>query len=560
MKKISSVLCGCKPAPKTLKFLLRACQQCWLSESLRRVGFAKGVKDINLLSFLATVSATFFFMVIYQRATTSKLDKQNIFSLLVLTSLAWWCVCDAFFYIARTKEEAWFWHQMGAPGWCGFIATTSYYFIVMTGLDQKLTPLVKAVFWALPVALVMRFMAARPTAFAEDLVQSGSGLGWTYVQQYRTIWPFVLLGYLAIYLGGALYYLYLWQKKTNSPSVKTLAKGFVLIDGLAVGTGFISIFVLPYFSSFLPPMSCLATLIFGFGYWGWLRDYDFLYVELALNPGYIFESGIDAMLVTDEEYRILYANGRAKELLSQSDPNGLLYTEFLDSESRGQLVAFIHSDNDKASLLNLQLKNGIPVICSLKRTKARKRNFKVCILCMYEISQLKEARDKLAYLANYDELTGLINRRRLGEILVQWSDNFQSTGQDFELLFLDLTNFKQVNDTFGHTAGDDALLAMAKTLQSVVSAQDVVARYAGDEFVVLHQVCSGENMTELAHDAVRNIDCSDFAPGFHMNVDIGSCLYSEAGSVSALYQIADARMYQNKKRKKVDRMADKGET
>ena len=99
---------------------------------------------------------------------------------------------------------------------------------------------------------------------------------------------------------------------------------------------------------------------------------------------------------------------------------------------------------------------------------------------------------------------------------------------------------------------------MAKTLQSVVSAQDVVARYAGDEFVVLHQVCSGENMTELAHDAVRNIDCSDFAPGFHMNVDIGSCLYSEAGSVSALYQIADARMYQNKKRKKLIGWQTKG--
>lgn len=503
-----------------------------------------------MLSLVAAGGAIFFCMLIYQRLTASKRDRINRWAALVLSCLAWWNLCDAFFYVAPSKEAAWFFLQLGAPGWCGFIAVTAYYFLVMTDADKKLKPAVKIFFALPPLLLVLRFMSARPTPMADDLVQSGSGLGWTYVQSYRSIWPFLFWAYLIAYMGGALFYLYLWQRKAKSRSSRRLAKGFVLLDSVAVGLGFLSIFVLPYFTAYLPPMGCLATLVFGFFYWGWLRDYDFLHLELALNPGYILESCIDAMVVTDDEFHILYGNAEAQKLLGADGQEGADYLDCLTDESRDQLAAFLASGRGKGAPLELALKSGVPFLCSISRIPSRKRGLDVCILCMNEISQLKEAQKRLHYLAHYDDLTGLYNRRSLGKALDEWCRAAQSGGEDFELLFLDLTGFKQINDRFGHAAGDEALAATARALRACVGAEDVLARFAGDEFVVLNRAGGERDMEARLRRAVQGIDSAAFAPGVRMDVDVGRGLYSETNDADALLRLADSRMYFRKRAQK----------
>lgn len=501
------------------------------------------------MSFIATVGAVYFGMLIYQRVTVSKTDKLNIWTILVLASLAWWNLCDAFFYVARTKEVAWFWHQLGAPGWCGFIAITAWYFMVMMNADQKLKTPIKIVLWLPPLFLVLRFLLARPTAFAEDLVQSTSGLGWTYVQRYQTVWPFVFLAYLVLYMGGALFCLYRWQKRVQSRSRRRLAKGFIVLDSFVVALGFVSIFVLPYFTSYFPPAGCIATLIFGIWYWGWLRDYDFLHVELALNPGYLLESCIDAMVVMDEECLLLYVNTEAQKLLGVDWREGAGFLDYLVPESRGQLEEFLNSGSSKSPPLNLELQNGFPVICSVSRLVSRKRGLNVCILCMNEVSELKNTQRRLDYLAHYDDLTGLYNRRCLRRVLEEWADRARSGGDDFELLFLDLSGFKRINDTFGHKAGDAALVAVARAMRAVMEPADVLSRLAGDEFVVMHKA-DGRDVEALLYRAVQSIDSSLFAPGMEIDVDIGKCLFSEAEDVEILLQYADARMYGRKQARK----------
>ncbi len=484
-------------------------------------------------------------MLIYQRVTVSKKNRQNTWAILVLGSLAWWNICDAFFYGAPSKEAAWFWHQLGAVGWCGFIAISAYYFLVMTALEQKINTSLKILFWSVPVALTLRFMLLRPTALAEDLVLSSSNLGWTFVQHYQSIWPFVFMAYLFVYLGGALLYLYIWQKQDKSPYMQRLYKDLVRLDCIVVTIGFVFIFVLPYFTPLLPPMGCIATLIFGVWYWGWLRNYDFLYVDLALPPACLLESCIDGMLVTDEDYRILYANEQSKVMLGQAVDAS--YTDYLLEESRGLLLAFAASAQEKISPLPLELKNGKRVICSINRIQAKKRRVAVLLLCMHDVSQLKETQERLAYLVHYDELTGLLNRRGLGEVMEEWAKDFACGKQDFSLLFLDLTDFKRINDTFGHHAGDAALVATAQALRSVAGEGDVLSRFAGDEFVVLHKDGEEDQLSECFRSAVRAIDSSSFAPGFQMNIDIGRSRYSEVGNLNALFQIADMRMYAQKR-------------
>lgn len=499
-------------------------------------------------------------MLIYQRLTTTRNDRLNICTVWVMACLAWWNLCDAFFYVAPTKELAWFWHRLGAPGWCGFIAVTAWFFMVMIGADKKMKPPAVAALALLPTALVLRFLLKSPTAMAEDLVQSTSGLGWTYVQRYQTVWPFLFLAYLLLYFGGALFLLYRWQKTETVSSRRLLAKGFLLLDSLVVALGFVSIFVLPYFTALFPPAGCVSTLIFGIWYWGWLRDYDFLHVELALNPGHLLENCIDAMVITDDACRLLYANTQAQLLIGEASWEDACYLDYLVPESRLQMEALLCSEDCQNAPLEIELSNGIPVMCSASRLVSRRRRMDMWVLCMKDVSQLKEAQKELHQMALYDDLTRLYNRRSLNAILAEWAAAARDGGEDFELLFLDLTEFKQINDTFGHRAGDEALMAAAQALRAAAGPEDVLSRFAGDEFVILHKMGDGRDVTSRLCQAMADVDCSPFAPGVKMTVDVGACRFSEAGDTDAMLHLADSRMYRSKLARKAgsDRAGNDG--
>ena len=96
-----------------------------------------------------------------------------------------------------------------------------------------------------------------------------------------------------------------------------------------------------------------------------------------------------------------------------------------------------------------------------------------------------EAREKLTHAALHDSLTGLANRASFLDHLELGLKRATRTGTGVALLFIDLDNFKLVNDNFGHAAGDELLKAVGSRLQAAVRANDVVARQGGDEFLIL---------------------------------------------------------------------------
>ena len=105
---------------------------------------------------------------------------------------------------------------------------------------------------------------------------------------------------------------------------------------------------------------------------------------------------------------------------------------------------------------------------------------------MHDISERKEFESQLAHQATHDPLTGLPNRVLLLDRLEQArSPGPVATAQRVAVLFLDLDHFKVVNDSLGHGVGDRLLVAIADRLRSVVRPGDTIARFGGDEFVVL---------------------------------------------------------------------------
>jgi diguanylate cyclase (GGDEF)-like protein len=125
-------------------------------------------------------------------------------------------------------------------------------------------------------------------------------------------------------------------------------------------------------------------------------------------------------------------------------------------------------------------------------------------MVFHDVSRESRLFRQLSYQASHDAVTGLINRRefenRLVEALEATHENNQTS---HALLYLDLDQFKVVNDTFGHTAGDELLLHISELLQGNIRSTDVLARLGGDEFGILLERCTEERAMEVA-EIIRN--------------------------------------------------------
>lgn len=155
-----------------------------------------------------------------------------------------------------------------------------------------------------------------------------------------------------------------------------------------------------------------------------------------------------------------------------------------------------------------------------------------------DISSLKAIEKELSTLAQHDELTGLPNRRALVEIIRKRLHDDGSVG----LIFLDLDGFKQVNDTLGHDAGDELLTAVAGRLSAGVRADDVVVRFAGDEFVVLTDAGALPWLTERLLDGIIApfaLTHGDAA----ISASFGTAVGTTGDDPTALLRRADQAMY-----------------
>ncbi|GAA1878110.1 sensor domain-containing protein [Lapillicoccus jejuensis] len=122
-----------------------------------------------------------------------------------------------------------------------------------------------------------------------------------------------------------------------------------------------------------------------------------------------------------------------------------------------------------------------------------------------DVSERRRYEQRLAHLADHDELTGLANRRRFDEELTRHLERCRRHGPDGALLMIDLDNFKEVNDTLGHAAGDQLIVSTAQLLRSRVRSTDVVARLGGDEFAVLLVDADRVAAEAVAHSIVDRV-------------------------------------------------------
>jgi diguanylate cyclase (GGDEF)-like protein/PAS domain S-box-containing protein len=167
-----------------------------------------------------------------------------------------------------------------------------------------------------------------------------------------------------------------------------------------------------------------------------------------------------------------------------------------------------------------------------------------------DVTDRRAWENQLSYIAGHDALTGLANRRNLVEAITQLLTSRRTRDRDAAVLFCDLDGFKQVNDTLGHEAGDRVLIEVGQRLVTTARDHDLVARIAGDEFVVLiREIGTVEDAEIAAARQLQALISPIFVAGTSVVVSasIGVAMARDFSNASELLQAADRGMYEAKR-------------
>ena len=170
----------------------------------------------------------------------------------------------------------------------------------------------------------------------------------------------------------------------------------------------------------------------------------------------------------------------------------------------------------------------------------------------YQIRALHEQQHKLIEQARHDSLTGVYNRRALDEMLTQ----LMSARQPFTLVFIDIDDFFEVNDRFGHLVGDRVIQDLARFLRQIIRKTDSLFRYGGDEFIILMPRTTAEKaeqvLARLQHE-LQNLSAqwANDLPGLQLSISTGVSSWSPQNPrpLEAIFEEADQFMYRRKRAK-----------
>lgn len=160
-----------------------------------------------------------------------------------------------------------------------------------------------------------------------------------------------------------------------------------------------------------------------------------------------------------------------------------------------------------------------------------------------EILQGIETEKRLAFHANHDSLTGLLNRRKFDEILSYELERHRRYQDELTLVFCDIDYFKQINDNYGHEVGDKVLELFAEKLKSAVRETDVVARWGGEEFMLLLLNTTADKTERMADMVREKIECVEFDAVDKVTVSLGVTHFLAGDTKQALFKRADKALH-----------------
>lgn len=270
----------------------------------------------------------------------------------------------------------------------------------------------------------------------------------------------------------------------------------------------------------------------------------------------MFEANPIGTVIGDDTGRVIEANAAYLRIIGRSR------YELLSGQMRWDLVTPPEYAEADRRIIEQARRQGVSDLCEKEYLRPDGTRVPVLLACapmgtsdqlvafVLDISERKQAEERIRQAALHDPLTGLPNRGLLFDYAKHVFAHARRFGRHCALLFIDLDRFKPINDNYGHELGDAVLLTVAKRMEACTRAEDVVFRLGGDEFLVLlSDVADDESAGDVARHIMQAVQQPCEVNGIQVTVSasIGISIFPRDGDVlDTLINNADAAMYQAK--------------
>ncbi|WP_321532345.1 EAL domain-containing protein [uncultured Desulfuromonas sp.] len=272
------------------------------------------------------------------------------------------------------------------------------------------------------------------------------------------------------------------------------------------------------------------------------------------------QSTIEGLIILDENKKCIKANAIAPELLGYTEAEMINKSifEFIAPESIVDVKKFVNNE-DQLPYETMLLRKDATTFPALVRGKnIQLADKKIRVSAIMDITKMKEKEKEISKLAYYDPLTSLPNRALLQDRANRLISKISRNKNYAALMFVDLDNFKNINDTKGHMVGDLILKEYANNLSKTMRKYDTLARFGGDEFVVLidthciEKDLAIKSIKAIASNILRRISrpLTLEKNEYQLSASIGITIFNDVTTLDELMKQADSAMYYSKNKGK----------
>ncbi|WP_345993492.1 EAL domain-containing protein [Sulfurimonas sp. HSL-1716] len=258
--------------------------------------------------------------------------------------------------------------------------------------------------------------------------------------------------------------------------------------------------------------------------------------------------------IDDKTMEIKYVSNAIEHIFGEKKEDFLndvsLWINMIHEEDKQSVMNFFHGIKpSKADSIEFRIRKKEGSIRWLSSTITHHPSLNFFIGVTHDITQKKKDQQNMEFMAYHDVLTSLPNRSFLKNEINALLKRSQIIQQNFAVLFLDLDNFKYINDSMGHDIGDELLVKVSHRLSGTIGTKGICTRFGGDEFVILMQMQNKEDITIKAQQIIDSLT-SPFKVEDHeffITSSIGISIYpDDANNATELIKSADTAMYESK--------------
>ncbi|MHC8494469.1 two-component system response regulator [Thalassospira sp. SM2505] len=274
----------------------------------------------------------------------------------------------------------------------------------------------------------------------------------------------------------------------------------------------------------------------------------------------VYETTQDGILILDPKLNVTNANKAYYRITGANAKNTLhhppyfITPEKLPAEQYKELLLALQNRKHWHQDIDTQNTGGGPISLAIQIIGVEDDDGKLThfVAIVSDRTAIRQAEQELHYLAQYDGLTSLPNRLLATDRLNRAIERSEQTGSIVACLFLDIDDFKNINDTLGHAAGDQVILIASTRIRAVTERTDTISRLGGDEFLIIRENLKSEvAAANLANKIIQELERPFYIVGQEMTLSasIGISFYpNHASSSQDLIRLADTAMYAAKDR------------